>query len=175
MSPNLAFSLLLAASLALPALPAAGKPEKPQIDINFDDDASSLVISATWNEGGKLKRETFSFGTDMYLSFEQQGKDWKQGPDFHSRSWEAYLNPDGSGFLLMERHYNGKAFQNLSLSYYQYAPLHRTMTLSAANGSPWWSPDGAKLALVEVSAQKNYHCSLYDLANDGQQIRTEPG
>ena len=77
------------------------------------------MIAATWSEGGKLKRETFSFGKDMYLSFDLVGKDWKQGPDFHSRNWEAYLNPDGSGFLLMERQYDGKAFENLSLRYFQ--------------------------------------------------------
>ena len=48
------------------------------------------------------------------------------------------------------------------------------MTLTPANGSPWWSQDG-KLVLVEILPQKAYHLSFYDLVNDGQLIKTEPG
>jgi hypothetical protein len=164
---------ILAAALAVltfgalssaPALRADENPDKPQIDINFDDDASSLSISAAWKEDGKLHKETFSYGKDMYLTFSYDGKEWVQDSNFHSRNWEAFLYPDATGFLLMERQYDGHRFENISLAYFQYYPSHRTGNLRPANGSPWWSPDGAKLALVEpVEEKKAYNVTVYDV------------
>jgi hypothetical protein len=165
MTPRILFALALAAGLAPSGarLAAETVSDRPEISIGFDDDASSLVITADFRDKTGMKRETFSLGKDMHLVFEQDGKEFKKSKEeFRSKSWEAFLLPDASGFFLMERQYDGVAFENLSLTIYEYYPERRVRSLRLANGSPYWSQDGKQLALVEPSAGR-YNVVVYDV------------
>jgi hypothetical protein len=156
------FRLLIALLLAS-TLHAETVSDRPEIAIGFDDDASSLIITADFRDKGVLKRETFSLGKDMHLVFGQEGKEFKKlDEEFRSKSWEAFLLPDASGFLLMERQYDGHSFENVSLTIYEYYPTRRMRSLRLANGSPYWSPDGKQLALVEPDNGR-YNVVIYDV------------
>lgn len=159
---------LKANRLALAALLLAGTlgavdTERPSIGVDFDDDASSLLVNAQWKEGGIEKKESFILGKDMHLLFTRQGTDWvKSEEGFRSKNWEAFMYPDGTGFLLMEREYNGEGFENISLTYYQYYPKRRSGSLRPANGSPYWSSDGKQLAIVDNHKDGTYGLVIYD-------------
>ena len=138
--------------------------DRPEISIGFDDDASSLIITADFKDKGVMKRETFSLGKDMHLVFGQDGKEFKKlDEEFRSKSWEAFLLPDASGFLLMERQYDGHSFENVSLTIYEYYPERRVRSLRLANGSPYWSQDAKQLALVEPENGR-FNVVIYDVA-----------
>lgn len=143
----------LAFALALAAAPLRAETvlERPEISIGFDDDASSLLITAQWKaDDGTPRRETFSLGKDLHVIMAMKDGEWeKTDQEFRSKNWEAFLLPDASGFLLMEREYDGRQFENISLRMYEYFPQRRIRSLRLANGSPYWSRDGKKLALVE--------------------------
>ena len=166
---SLALAFPLAAkdtsSPAPTAAPTEVTPEKPNIGIGFDDDASSLIINSSWKENGLQKMETYSFGKDIYLSYVRASKDkeWDRDNNFHSKNWEAFLLPDGYGFLLMEREYDGKHFENLSLRLFEYSPKRNTRYLRPANGSPYWSPEGNLLALVEEESPGRFNAVIYDI------------
>lgn len=159
------WGLCLATSLAMAADKAKLKDKnedpKPVIEINFDDDSTSLVIATEWAEDGKGRRETFSYGKDIYLSSTREGKKWVDDPTFRSKNYEAYLYPDMTGFILMEREYDGKRFENVSLRYVNYFPKRRSGSLRPANGSPWWSLDGKQFAVVET-LKNEYNIVTYD-------------
>jgi hypothetical protein len=158
-------TLLLSALLVFAApLAAETVLERPEISIGFDDDASTLLITAKWRaEDGSLRRETLSLGKDLHVIMAQKGGDWeKTEEDFRSKNWEAFLLPDASGFLLMEREFDGHQFENISLRTYEYVPKRRIRSLRLANGSPYWSRDGKQLALVErVNGKANV--VIYDV------------
>jgi len=138
--------------------------DRPEIIIGFDDDASSLLITAGWKDknGGDL-RETFNLGKDLHVVFVKKGNEWiKSDNEFTSKNWEAFLLPDASGFILMEREYDGHSFENVSLRIYEYFPVRRLRSLRLANGSPYWSQDGKQLALVEVLDGK-FNVVIYDI------------
>ncbi len=158
------FRLLIALLLAT-SLRAETVSDRPEISIGFDDDASSLIITADFKDKGINKRETFSLGKDMHLVFGQDaGKEFKKlDEEFRSKSWEAFLLPDASGFLLMERQYDGHSFENVSLTIYEYFPERRVRSLRLANGSPYWSQDGKQLALVEPEDNR-FNVVIYDVA-----------
>jgi hypothetical protein len=156
-------TLALAALLAAP-LAAETVLERPEISIGFDDDASSLLITASWKANdGSPRRETFSLGKDLHVIMAKKDGDWeKTEEEFRSKNWEAFLLPDASGFLLMEREYDGHSFENVSLRMYEYFPQRRIRSLRLANGSPYWSQDGKQLALVEnVDGRANV--VIYDI------------
>jgi hypothetical protein len=154
----------LIALLFATTLRAETVSDRPEIAIGFDDDASSLIITADFKDKGINKRETFSLGKDMHLVFGQDGKEFKKlDEEFRSKSWEAFLLPDASGFLLMERQYDGRSFENVSLTIYEYYPERRVRSLRLANGSPYWSQDGKQLALVEPENGR-YNVVIYDVA-----------
>ena len=155
---------LIAALVFAGALHAETISDRPEIAIGFDDDASSLIITADFKDKGVVKRETFSLGKDMHLVFGQDGKEFKKlDEEFRSKSWEAFLLPDASGFLLMERQYDGHSFENVSLTIYEYYPERRVRSLRLANGSPYWSQDGKQLALVEPD-NSHFNVVIYDVA-----------
>lgn len=156
----LALSLLLAAA----PLSAETVLERPEITIGFDDDASSLVITAQWNaQDGSPRRETFSLGKDLHVIMAEKNGEWeKTDEEFRSKNWEAFLLPDASGFLLMEREYDGHQFENISLRVYEYFPQRRIRSLRLANGSPYWSRDGKQLALVEGNGNR-VNVVIYDI------------
>lgn len=143
--------LILALLLAAAPLAAETVLERPEISIGFDDDASSLLITASWKANdGSPRRETFSLGKDLHVIMAEKNGEWeKTEEEFRSKNWEAFLLPDASGFLLMEREYDGHQFENISLRMYEYFPTRRIRSLRLANGSPYWSQDGKQLALVE--------------------------
>jgi len=148
--------------LLAPALRAVDT-DRPSIGVDFDDDASSLLVNAQWKEGGIEKKESFILGKDMHLVFTRKGSDWvKDDEGFKSKNWEAFMYPDGTGFLLMEREYNGESFENISLTFYQYYPQRRTGSLRPANGSPYWSPDSKQLAIVDDHKDGTYGLVIYD-------------
>lgn len=152
---------VLAAGTALAA-------EKPAIDIHFDDDASSLLVSVQWKEkDGSPRRESYSFGKDMHVLFDRDAEGWRKlDQEFQSRNWEAFLLPGADGFLLMQREYDGKHFHNVSLALYKYVPARTVVTLGPAEGSPYWSPDGQRLALVnEVDGRATV--TVYKVADGG--------
>jgi Tol biopolymer transport system component len=154
---------LVCALLVATSLHGEMVSDRPEIAIGFDDDASSLIITADFKDKGVVKRETFSLGKDMHLVFGQEGKEFKKlDEEFRSKSWEAFLLPDASGFFLMEREYDGHSFENVSLTIYDYYPERRVRSLRLANGSPYWSPDGKQLALVEPDNGR-YNVVLYDV------------
>lgn len=160
-------STITAAALALllaSGLRAETVLERPEISIGFDDDASSLLITAAFkDQDGSDRRETFSLGKDLHVVFAKKGGEWvKTDEEFRSKNWEAFLLPDSSGFLLMEREYDGHSFENVSLRVYEYFPERRVRTLRLANGSPYWSEDGKQLALVEVLDGK-FNVVVYDI------------
>ena len=111
-APSFSATFLKASKLALAAFLLCGTlgavdTERPSIGVDFDDDASSLLVNAQWKEGGVEKKESFILGKDMHLLFTRQGNDWvKEDEGFKSKNWEAFMYPDGTGFLLMEREYN---------------------------------------------------------------------
>jgi hypothetical protein len=145
------------------ALGRAAETELPSIGVDFDDDASSLLVNAQWKEDGVEQKESFILGKDMHLMFVRNGKDWvKQDKGFKSKNWEAFMYPDGTGFLLMEREYNGEGFENIGLTYYIYYPSRRTGSLRPANGSPYWSADSKQLALVDDHQDGTYGVVIYD-------------
>ena len=81
--------MLFAAALGLAlcsALPAETVLERPEIIIGFDDDASSLLITAGWKDkNGEDKRETFNLGKDLHVVFEKKGSEWvKSDEEFTS-------------------------------------------------------------------------------------------
>lgn len=154
------FALLLACGLRADTV-----LDRPEISIGFDDDASSLLISATWKDEHAVPHiETFNLGKTMHLVREKRGGDWvNDEAEFKSTNWEAFLLPDASGFLLMEREYNKHSFENISLNLYEYFPEHRVLSLRLANGSPYWSDDKKTLALVEV-VDGLYNIVFYDIA-----------
>jgi hypothetical protein len=156
----LALSLLLATA----PLSAETVLERPEITIGFDDDASSLVITAQWNaQDGSPRRETFSLGKDLHVIMAEKNGEWeKTDEEFRSKNWEAFLLPDASGFLLMEREYDGHQFENISLRVYEYFPQRRIRSLRLANGSPYWSRDGKQLALVESNGNR-VNVVVYDI------------
>jgi hypothetical protein len=145
-----ALALALCLAFAAP-LAAETVLERPEITIGFDDDASSLLITAQWKaDDGSPRRESFSLGKDLHVILAQKDGEWeKTDEEFRSKNWEAFLLPDASGFLLMEREYDGHQFENISLRMYEYFPERRIRSLRLANGSPYWSQDGKQLALVE--------------------------
>jgi len=155
---------LLAALSLMPGLRAETVLERPEITIGFEDDSTNLLVTASWkDERGKTLRETFSLGKDLHIIFEKQGDEWvKTNQEFASKNWEAFLLPDASGFLLMERVYDGSGFENVSLQIFEYFPIHRQRALRLANGSPYWSEDGKELALVEVVNGK-FNVVIYDV------------
>lgn len=158
-------ALLILALLSLGSLaPAETVLERPEITIGFEDDSTNLLVTASWkDERGKVMRETFSLGKDLHIIFEKQGDEWvKTNQDFASKNWEAFLLPDASGFLLMERVYDGTGFENVSLQVFEYFPIHRQRALRLANGSPYWSEDGKELALVEV-VNGRFNVVIYDI------------
>ena len=157
--------LLLGAGPAFAEKKAAKKPVKiaPEIGIGFDDDASSLVISNTWVEDGVEMKETYSFGKDIYLNFIKKNGDWVRTKDFKSKNWEAYLTPDLTGFLLMEREYSGKRFENLSLRIFEYSPKRKVRFLRPANGTPYWSPSGEEMAMVEKEDDNRINVTIYNI------------
>ena len=166
---------LFLASLLLASLVSAGlravDTDRPSIGVDFDDDASSLLVNAQWKEGGVEKKESFILGKDMHLQFDRVGSDWiKQDKGFKSKNWEAFMYPDGTGFLLMEREYNGEGFENISLTYYQYYPKRRTGSLRPANGSPYWSQDSKQLAIVENHKDGSYGVVIYDTEQGNVQL-----
>ena len=159
--------LLIAALLGLglcAGLRAETVLDRPEIIIGFDDDASSLLITAGWKDkNGGDRRETFNLGKDLHVVFEKKGQEWvKSDEEFTSKNWEAFLLPDASGFILMEREYDGHSFENVSLRIYEYFPVRRLRSLRLANGSPYWSEDGKQLALVEVLDGK-FNVVIYDI------------
>ncbi len=157
---TLALALLLTAPLA-----AETVLERPEITIGFDDDASSLLITIQYKaDNGSPRRETFSLGKDLHVIM-AQGRDgeWeKTDEEFRSKNWEAFLLPDASGFMLMEREYDGHQFENISLRLYEYFPQRRIRSLRLANGSPYWSQDGKQLALVE-NVDGRVNVVIYDI------------
>jgi hypothetical protein len=144
--------------------PAETVLERPEITIGFDDDASSLLITAQWKaDDGSPRRETFSLGKDLHVILEEKNGQWeKTDQEFRSKNWEAFLLPDASGFMLMEREYDGHQFENISLRLYEYFPMRRIRSLRLANGSPYWSQDGKQLALVE-NVDGRVNVVIYDM------------
>jgi hypothetical protein len=169
-APSFSVIFLRASRVALIALLLAGglkaaDTEMPSIGVDFDDDASSLLVNAQWKEDGVERKESFILGKDMHLMFIRNGNSWeKQDQGFKSKNWEAFMYPDGTGFLLMEREYNGEEFENIGLTYYVYYPNRRTGSLRPANGSPYWSPDSKQLALVDDHKDGTYGVVIYDTA-----------
>lgn len=157
-------TLMLALALAAATLSAETVLERPEISIGFDDDASSLLITAQWKaDDGSPRRETFSLGKDLHVILAEKNGEWeKTDEEFRSKNWEAFLLPDASGFLLMEREYDGHQFENISLRLYEYFPQRRIRSLRLANGSPYWSQDGKQLALVE-SVDSRVNIVIYDI------------
>lgn len=156
-------SLILAVLLSVGTLHAV-ETDRPSIGVDFDDDASSLLINAQWKEGGVEKKESFILGKNMHLLFRRQGNEWlKLDEGFRSKNWEAFMYPDGTGFLLMEREYNGEGFENISLAYYQYYPRRHSGSLRPANGSPYWSTDSRQLAIVDNHKDGTYGVVIYDM------------
>lgn len=157
-------TLMLALALAAAPLLAETVLERPEISIGFDDDASSLLITAQWKaDDGSPRRETFSLGKDLHVILAEKNGEWeKTDEEFRSKNWEAFLLPDASGFLLMEREYDGHQFENISLRMYEYFPQRRIRSLRLANGSPYWSQDGKQLALVESSGSR-VNIVVYDI------------
>lgn len=154
---------LILAALMLAGCLRAVDTDMPSIGVDFDDDASSLLVNAQWKEGGIERKESFILGNDMHLMFVRDGNKWeKQDEGFKSKNWEAFMYPDGTGFLLMEREYNGEGFENVGLTYYVYYPNRRTGSLRPANGSPYWSPDSKQLALVDDHKDGTYGVVIYD-------------
>lgn len=157
-------ALMLSAGLAAAEkTPKANPDPKPQINITFEDDASSLIILADWTEEGKLKQERFGLGKDIFISYTKQGREWVKDSDFRSKNWEAYLFPDLTGFVLMEREYDGKRFENVTLRMYSYYPKRRVISLRPANGSPYWSIDGKQFAVVENLKEGVSNLVMYDV------------
>jgi len=157
--------------LFLAATLQAVETERPSIGVDFDDDASSLLINAQWKEAGVEKKESFILGKNMHLMFKRQGNEWAKLDDsFTSKNWEAFMYPDGTGFLLMEREYNGEGFENISLTLYQYYPQRKSGSLRPANGSPYWSQDSKQLAIVENHKDSSYGVVIYDINSGTVQL-----
>jgi hypothetical protein len=175
-APSFSASSLKASKLCVLLLLLGGvlravDTDRPSIGVDFDDDASSLLVNAQWKEGGVEKKESFILGKDMHLLFNRQGNDWiKEDEGFKSKNWEAFMYPDGTGFLLMEREYNGEGFENISLTFYQYYPRRRTGSLRPANGSPYWSADSKQLAIVDDHKDGTYGLVIYDTEQGNVQL-----
>src|SRR5687768_16667565 len=88
-----AFGLVFAAGAAWAAKAKDKKEDpKPTLEILFNDDSTTLDIQAEWVEEGKGRRENFSYGKDIYLSFTQQKNgEWAKDNTFRSKTYEAYL------------------------------------------------------------------------------------